>query len=307
MLPENTVEGIAGRPRADKVAEQMAEFLRWRVGNVTVTRVVELTSASLGSHLLPQATPDLARALPWLKPFVDERGELVLSFHSLVLECRGEVIVVDTCIGNDKERTYPRWNAMQSNFLADFNAAGFNPLQVATVLCTHMHVDHVGWNTRWVDGRWQPTFGNARHLYAEAEWEHWQTHDQSAAFGPVIEDSVQPIFDADLADLVPGDHAVSDEVSLTPTPGHTPGHVAVYVKSRGEEAVITGDLMHHPCQIAHPDWGASVDFDPALAAATRTEFLNQYADRPVLVIGTHFAGPTAGRIVRDGDAFRLDC
>ena len=296
MVPEKAAEGTV-----------VAEFLRWRVGDVTVTRVVELTSASLGAHLLPQASPDIARRLPWLKPFLGARGELVLSFHSLVLECRGEVIVVDTCIGNGKERTYPRWNAMQTGFLEDFAAAGFDPGGVATVLCTHMHVDHVGWNTRRVAGRWQPTFANARHLYAQAEWAHWREHGEMAAFGPVLEDSVQPIFDAGLADLVAADHAVSDEVSLEPTPGHTPGHVAVHIASKGEEAVITGDLMHHPCQAAHPDWNASVDFDAARAAATRRDFLDRYADRPVLVIGTHFAGPTAGRIVRDGDAFRLDC
>ena len=284
----------------------MGDFLRWRVGDVTVTRVVELVSASIGGYILPQAPPDVVDALPWLAPFTNAEKKLVMSFHSLVIQCRDETLVVDTCIGNDKVRNYPRWNRMQSNFLSDFSDAGFAVDAVDTVLCTHMHVDHVGWNTRLVDGSWEPTFARARYLYAEDEWAHWRETDQSEEYGPVIEDSVQPIFDAGLADLVASDHPVSDEVRLTPTPGHTPGHVSVHIQSRGEEAVITGDAIHHPCQIAHPEWSSTADVDPDASAVTRRAMLERYADRPVLVIGTHFAGPTAGRVVRDGDAFRLD-
>lgn len=280
------------------------EFLSWRVGAVRITRVVELTTASLGPYLLPQATPEILSAVPWLAPFLDDAGRPVLSIHALVVESQGRTLVVDTCIGNDKTRSYPRWNHMQGDFLERFAAAGFAVDGVDTVLCTHMHVDHVGWNTRLVDGRWQPTFGNARYLYAEAEWEHWRREPQE--FGPVVEDSVQPIFDAGLADLVAADHVVTDEVRLEPTPGHTPGHVSVHVSSQGEEAIITGDMMHHPCQMLHPDWSSTADWDLAASAATRAAFLDRYADRPVLVIGTHFATPTAGRVVRDGNAYRLD-
>ena len=285
----------------------MTDFLRWRVGDITVTRVVELTSATIGNHVLPQAPPDLTAALPWLAPFTDPLGKLVMSFHSLVIQRGDETIVVDTCIGNDKVRHYPRWNRMQSGFLADFAAAGFEVDAVGAVLCTHMHVDHVGWSTRLVEDRWLPTFAGARYLYAEEELAHWREHDQSEQYGPVMDDSIQPVFAAGLADLVAMDHRVSPEVRLVPTPGHTPGHVSVHIASRGEEAVITGDVMHHPCQAAHPDWSSTADFDQAASAATRRAFLERYADRPVLVIGTHFAGPTAGRVVRDGDAFRLDC
>ena len=280
-------------------------MLTWRVGAVRITQVVELTTASLGPHLLPQATPEILSAIPWLAPFVDERGRLVLSIHALVLESQGQTLMVDTCIGNDKPRTYPRWNHMQTDFLDRLRGAGFPPDRVDTVLCTHMHVDHVGWNTRRVDGAWVPTFPNARYLYAEREWHHWREEPQT--YGPVIEDSVRPIFDAGLADLVAGDHRVTDEVWLEPTPGHTPGHVSVHVSSEGEEAVITGDMIHHPCQIAHPHWSSTADWDPAQSAATRRAFLERYGDTPVLVIGTHFAAPTAGTVVRDGDAWRLDC
>jgi glyoxylase-like metal-dependent hydrolase (beta-lactamase superfamily II) len=279
-------------------------MLSWQIGDVRITQIVELTTASLGPYMLPQATPELMLQESWLRPFLDPQGKLVLSMHSLVVESQGERVIIDTCIGNDKDRNYPRWNGMQTDFLERLAAAGFPPESIDTVMCTHMHVDHVGWNTRRLDGRWVPTFGNARYLFAEAEWEYWRNEPQE--FGPVIEDSVQPIFDSGLAQLVHDTHRVTDEVWLEPTPGHTPGHVSVHIASAGEEAIVTGDMIHHPCQISHPDWSSSVDWDPRKSADTRDQFLERYADRPVLVIGTHFAAPTAGHIVRDGDVFRLD-
>ncbi|MEM7099356.1 MAG: MBL fold metallo-hydrolase [Pseudomonadota bacterium] len=279
-------------------------MLKWQVGAVKVTQIVELTTASLGPHLLPQATPDILAEIDWMRPFVDERNRIVLSMHSLIVESQGQTIMVDTCIGNDKPRSYPKWNYMQSDFLEKFVAAGFSTDQIDTVLCTHMHVDHVGWNTRLVAGRWTPTFANADYLFAKDEWMHWKDEEQE--YGPVIEDSVQPIFDADLAVLVDQNHRVNDEVCLIPTPGHTPGHVSIHIVSEGEEAIITGDMIHHPCQIKYPNWSSTADHNQDNAAATRDIFVKQYSDQPVLIIGTHFAGPTAGHIVRDGDSFRLD-
>jgi glyoxylase-like metal-dependent hydrolase (beta-lactamase superfamily II) len=281
-----------------------ADMVEWIVGDVRISRIQELTTASLGPHLLPQATAEALAPLPWLRPFLDDRSRLVLSIHAFIVRTREATLIVDTCIGNDKVRTYPRWNRMQGDFLERLRAAGHHEDSIDTVLCTHMHVDHVGWNTRLIDGRWQPTFANARYLFAKSEWAHWRVEEQE--YGPVIEDSVKPVFDAGLADLVDEDCEVSREIRLEPTPGHTPGHVSVHITSRGEEAVITGDMIHHPCQIAHPHWSSTADVDPDCAAVTRAHFLARYADRPVLVLGTHFAGPTAGRVVRDGDAFRLD-
>lgn len=279
--------------------------MRWQIGDVSITRIVEVTSSSLGAHILPQATPDLIAEIPWIRPFVDERNALVMSFHSFLIETRETKLLVDTCIGNDKNLNYPKWNQMKSSFLSDLESLDASTAQIEAVLCTHMHVDHVGWNTRLVDGKWVPTFPNARYLYARDEWDHWQ-YDEDDSYGAVIEESVQPIFDQGLAHLVESNCEVTDEISLFPTPGHTPGHVSVKIDSRGEEAVITGDIFHHPCQMTHEDWCATADLDESRALATRSKFLRQFADRPVLVLGTHFAGPTAGRIVSDKDAFRLD-
>ncbi|MBT6275214.1 MAG: MBL fold metallo-hydrolase, partial [Chromatiales bacterium] len=162
-----------------------------------------------------------------------------------------------------------------------------------------------GWNTMLVDGQWVPTFPQAEYLFAREEWEHWQVTDQDF-FGPVLEDSVGPIIEAGLAQLVETDHRVTDEVWLEPTPGHTPGHVSVRIHSLGEDAVITGDMTHHPCQFAHPEWAATVDHDPEQSTATRRSFYARYTDQPMLVIGTHFAAPTAGHIVRDGETYKLE-
>ncbi len=280
-------------------------MLTWQVGDVRITQIVELTTASLGPYLLPQATPEMLDAIDWLAPFVDAQQRIVLSIHALVLETRGSMPR-----GRYVYRQRQGAHAIRAGitcrdaFSRTSSSADSRRIASTPCLCTHMHVDHVGWNTRLVDGRWEPTFAKARHLFAEKEWQHWSREPQE--YGPVIEDSVQPIFDRGLADLVSESHRVSDEIRLEPTPGHTPGHVSVHITSRGEEAVITGDMIHHPCQIAHPAGRArptSIQFG---AATTRARSLERYADRPVLIIGTHFAAPTAGRIVRDGDSYRLD-
>lgn len=279
---------------------------RWKVGDVTITQVVELETATIGRMVLPQATPEAVRGIPWLSPhFIDDQGRLLFSVHALVVDSQDRRIVVDTCLGNDKERGLPEWSKLSGPFLQDLVEAGAPRESVDLVVCTHLHLDHVGWNTMLVDGRWVPTFPNARYLLARTEWEYWK--DEPEEFGPVISDSVRPIVDRGLADLVETDHKLTDEVWLEPTPGHTPGHVSVRIRSAGEDAVITGDMIHHPCQIANPDWSSAVDYDPEQSRETRREFLRRYAGQPVLVIGTHFVAPTAGRIVRDGEAYRLDC
>ncbi|MBV9585695.1 MAG: MBL fold metallo-hydrolase [Alphaproteobacteria bacterium] len=257
--------------------------------------------------ILPQATPEAIIPIEWVQPdFADERGRLKMSIHGLVVETPSRRIVVDTCLGNDKEnRRIPTWNRLQTNFLADLAAAGYPREVIDTVVCTHLHVDHVGWNTMLVDGRWLPTFPNARYLMGRAEYAHWTSRHAREDMAAVLADSVKPVHEAGLVDLVATDHRVCDEITLVPTTGHTPGHVSVRIRSEGEEALITGDFVHHPCQIAHPEWSSTADSDADEARQTRERMLQELSERPVLVIGTHFAGATAGRIVRDGDAYRL--
>jgi len=278
---------------------------RWKIGAATITRVVEIEGSSPGTFFFKDATPDRLLQHAWLKPhFLTDEGRALASIHCFVIQSAGRVIVVDTCVGNDKPREVKSWNMRQGKFLADLAEAGFPRERVDTVLCTHLHVDHVGWNTMLKEGKWIPTFPNARYLFGKKEWEHWS----GEAEGPdrnVRNDSVRPILDAGLADLVAMDHRVTPEVFLEPTPGHTPGHVSVRIRSAGEDAVITGDLMHHPVQCAEHGWASNFDTDPDAARGTRRAFLERYADRPVLVLGTHFATPTGGKIIRDGKAFRF--
>jgi glyoxylase-like metal-dependent hydrolase (beta-lactamase superfamily II) len=289
-----------------------AEMQKWRVGKVTVTKIVELEVTGGSRFILPQATYEEILPIGWLQPhFADERGRLKMSIHALAIETPERRIVVDTCLGNDKEgRRIPTWNNLQGPFLADLAAAGYPRESIDTVLCTHLHVDHVGWNTMLADGTngtktWVPTFPNARYLMGRVEFAHWQGQRERDDMAAVFADSVKPVHEAGLVDLVETDHLVCDEISLVPSIGHTPGHVSVRISSEGEEALITGDFMHHPCQIARPHWSSTADNDPDQARQTRERMLKELSEKPVLVIGTHFAGATAGRIVRDGDAYRL--
>lgn len=277
---------------------------KWQIGEVTITRIVELELPGL-SFVLPDAIPENLKSIEWLAPhFVTEEWEPIASIHALVVESEGQRIIIDTCIGNDKNLPRRKWAKRKGPFLDDLTTAGFARESIDTVLCTHLHVDHVGWNTMLADGRWVPTFPNARYLFGRVEWEYWD-RNRDGWEALVIEESIQPILDAGLHTLVETGHRVTDEVWLEPTPGHTPGHVAVRIASKGEEAVITGDLLHHPCQIARSDWIAAPDVDPKTACATRRDFISRYADTNTVVIGTHFATPTAGRIVREGETFRF--
>ena len=280
---------------------------QWKIGNVLVTRIVEMEVTGGTKFILPDATREACLPIDWMQPnFMDSEGNLIMSIHALVIDTGEKRIIVDTCIGNDKQRNIPTWSNLQTNFLNDLEEAGYPKESIDLVMCTHLHVDHVGWNTMWVDGKWVPTFDNARYLIGEAEWEHWSAEDATQARGEdIVGDSVRPVFQAGLVDLVQTDHKICEEVWLESTPGHTPGHVSVRISSKGEDALITGDCMHHPCQMAIPGMCSNADSDPDKARKTRYALLDKYADTPILIIGTHFASPTAGHIVRDGDAFRL--
>ena len=228
------------------------------LGRLRVSAVVERAGPTRPTWLLPDATPEaLERHREWLAPhFLDDRGRLLQSIHAFVVRAPGLTALVDTCVGNDKDRGgQAPFHMMRTNFLEDLRAVGVPPESVDLVICTHLHVDHVGWNTRLDNGRWVPTFPRARHLFARTEWEHWAS-ERDHNTRRIMADSVQPVLDAGLATLVEVDHRVSDELWLEPTPGHTPGHVSVRLSSGDGEAVITGDLMHHPVQVAEPGWGS---------------------------------------------------
>ena len=278
--------------------------MRWKVGNVTITKVVEMETVGHTRFILPPAGREEILQIPWLIPdFATEDGRLKMSIHALVVETPTRRIVVDTGLGNDKQgRSIPIWNDRKGPFLDDLAAAGFPPNSIDTVLCTHLHVDHVGWNTRLVDGRWVPTFTKARYVFGETEYAYWRDHSTEPDKAAVFNDSVAPIVAARQADLVAGDARICEEITLIPTPGHSPGHVSLHIRSAGEEALLAGDVAHHPCQMARLDWCSIVDSDPSRSTQSRRELFSCFADRPVLVIAGHFG---AGHIKRDGDAFRF--
>lgn len=277
--------------------------MSWTVGKVKITRFVEMETVGSTRFILPAATNDEIQKMPWLIPhFATEEGRLKMAIHSLAVETPTRRILVDTGLGNDKQgRNVPTWNNRTTPFLETMTAAGFAPESFDTVLCTHLHVDHVGWNTKLVDGKWVPAFPKASYLFGRTEYEYWRDNSTEADKAALFADSIKPIVDADRAELIPSDHQISDEISLIPTPGHSPGHMSILIQSGGEQALLTGDAAHHPCQMARLDWSSTVDADPRQAAESRRTLFSRFADTPTLVIGGHFSG---GHIQRDGDAFR---
>jgi len=285
---------------------------RWTLDTRKVDRVVEFQAAVFeAAALFPASTPAAIEShRHWLEPnLMDPASKLlILSFHSFVVRTPHHTILVDTCGGNEKNRLEkPRFHMKQWPYLERLGAAGVAPETVDFVLCTHLHVDHVGWNTRLRDGRWVPTFPRAKYLFGRPEWEHWQ--EQAKRPGGKIEahheDSVLPVIETGQAMFVETDHEIEEGIRLEPSPGHTPGHMCLHLAAAGQEAVITGDMMHHALQVAEPDWSTCFCTDPGLAARTRREFFARYADTDALILPAHFPTPTAGRIVRAGAGWRF--
>jgi glyoxylase-like metal-dependent hydrolase (beta-lactamase superfamily II) len=272
-------------------------MLMWQIGDVTIRCCVEIEMQLPIDGLLTGV--DLDRLAPhrsWLSPaFVDADDQMSIAIQSMLIESAGKRIVVDTCLGND--RHIGDLPTLHTEFLDLIAGVGFGRERVDYVLCTHLHTDHVGWNTMLVDGEWVPTFPSARYLFGATEHEFWRDHEHDSI---VTADTVDPVVDAGLADFVPTDFRLTPDVRLVPTPGHTPGHVSVLIESQGESAMISGDVLHNPLQMIDPVWGSLPDWDPSAAASTRRRVLGDLADTSTLLIGTHFAAPTAGYVRSDG-------
>jgi len=288
----------------DKKGE--SRIRRWRVGGVNIVSIMESADRIPWAPLFPAKSSELYKKYDWLVPrFITAEGEIILAVQAFVLSAGDRRIVVDTCVGNDKARELEHCSNLQTAFLEDLAADGFPPDSIDTVLCTHLHFDHVGWNTRVIDGRWQPTFPNARHLFGRREWEHCQKllRDNSGDVRHIV-DSIQPILGAGLADLVETNHRLTPNMWLEPTHGHTPGHVSLHILSEGMEAIITGDVFHSLVQFAEPEICSAACVDKEMSRKTRREFLARYENRPVRLFAVHFNDPV-GRVVRSAPNWRF--
>lgn len=282
----------------------------YRVADITIDRIVEQQGAFAKiSDFLPAATPELIDAnRSWMQPaFMDAEDKLLLCFQSYVIHTPDHIILVDSCIGNDKDRAArPTWHRKtDATYMAALAAAGVGVEDIDFVLCTHLHTDHVGWNTRLDNGRWVPTFPKARYLFSARELAFW-TERHTANPIPAIEDSVLPIVAAQRADLVDSAHVLSDHVRLVPTPGHTPDHFAVALGRGRDAAVLTGDLIHTPFQMRYPELSMMADTDAAQSAVTRRAFLERYCDTDTLCCTAHFPSPSVNRISRWDTGFRCE-
>ena len=287
---------------------------RFDLGDLAVHRVEEIVDPNCdGLAFFPDLTPEiLSRNLHWLAPrFWDvERNFMVLTMQTWVLKTRHHTVLVDTCNGNHKDRPlFPVVNQLNTPYLDRLRAVGCAPEDVDFVLCTHMHVDHVGWNTRLEDGRWVPTFPNAKYLFSRKEYEQYLPENfvngEAPMFLNVFEDSVLPVIAAGQAQFVDGGYQVNESVAIDPAPGHTPGHYIVRAGSAGNLGVFVGDAIHNPIQIAEPQISTAYCTDRALAARTRLRILEDCAEHGHLLVPTHFAPPYVGRVERSGDRFRF--
>ncbi len=288
----------------------MAMIKTFRVGSCTIHRIVE----SEGSYapalaFLPNLSSEvLANNRHWLRPFaLDENDNVILCFQSYVVQTPRQTILIDTCVGNNKDRpAQPAWHRMKSQtYLQNLADVGLRVEDIDVVLCTHLHIDHVGWNTRLENGRWVPTFPKARYLFSKRELDDLQTGSAGSSF-PHFVDSVLPIVAAGRADLVASDHVVSDYCVLLPTPGHSLDHFAVAFGKKGADVIITGDLIHSPIQARYPDVAMRADLDRQQAAKTRRTFLERFSESATFCCFSHFPSPSVARIKRWDDGFRCD-
>lgn len=279
----------------------------WIYGDVTIERVLDLEVKLSPFPLLPELTPEiLDRHRDWLGPeLMDPHGDkLIGSFHSFIIRAPDSITVVDTCCGNDKQRpNRPHYHQQANPYLERLVASGIRPEDVDYVLCTHLHGDHVGWNTRLQEGRWVPTFPNARYLVSRLEWEYWQNEARREAYNPddFYDDSIRPVYEAGQLELIDESFRIAENITVELTPGHTPGHLCVRISDGKEEAVMSGDLMHCVLQVAEPQLNSCFCEAAEEARATRKTFLKRALKNNTLVMPAHFPAPSAGRVVTTDD------
>jgi len=284
-----------------------------KLGRMTISKVFEMESGPPMTFILPEVTAqDLAHLAQWhadetLGP-TPEASKFTMSMHSYVLQLDGATILVDACNGNHKHRSIPDINQAQSPFIANLAALDLTPDDIDLVLCTHLHFDHVGWNTRLENGRWVPTFANARYLFSRRDFEYFGKQDVEDDNLRAFRDSVLPVYEAGRAELIDADIAVHREIGngvwLKPAFGHSPGNFSVLAQAGAERAIFWGDVVHHPVQLVNPGLIMSFDADPQKAREVRLRTLAQAADEALVCFPAHFRDPSAGRVLRDADRYR---
>ena len=276
-----------------------------KIGDIEVWRILEINGPYLSpEQLFPAVGPKVVRAIQEHAPhqLCQQTGGLILPIQGFLLKTPSHIILVDSCVGNDKDNSHLDWNMRSTNrFMSALSAAGISPDEIDYVLCTHLHTDHVGWNTKLENGRWVPTFPNARYLIPDEDEKHFREGS-----GNSYNQSVLPVLEAGQVELVKSEHSLGDHVTIIPTPGHTPGHVSVLLKSGGSEAIITGDAIHTSAQCWYPDWHFVYDTDAELAVKSRRHLLEEASESNRKVLGTHFALPSIGHVKANGDVFRWE-
>jgi glyoxylase-like metal-dependent hydrolase (beta-lactamase superfamily II) len=281
------------------------------LGDISIHRVVEQQGPIFQAlEFFPTLTPELLEeSRAWLQPtYLDASGKLILCVQSYIVRTPHHNILIDACVGNHKPRpNRPAWHMLASDqYERSLAATGLGVGDIDYVMCTHLHVDHVGWNTRLDNGRWVPTFPNAKYLFADRELAFWSEKEKTdPAAHPWITDSVLPIVAANRAEVMRSDHELNELVRLMPTPGHTIDHFSVHVGRAGQDALIAGDMLHSPLQARYPEMGMRADYDSALSGRTRRRVLERFCDSPTLLCTVHFPSPSAGRITRWEDGFKI--
>lgn len=299
---------------SDNPATQPEASASLQLGAIKATKITDIETMAFDTE---DVFPDLPKGdRPRLGgaiglPYMQRNGEeVVLSFYSTLLEVGGRTILIDTCCGNDKVRPErPGWHQRAGGYLERLACAGKRPEDIDYVMCTHLHADHVGWNTRLVDGRWVPTFPNAEYVFGRTEYQHWQREQEGQSDGRLLygsfEDSVLPVIQSGQAKLVEPDFSPLSGIYLEDAAGHTPGSMLIHVEDNDRRLVVAGDVLHHPVQLVVPDLPTRFCYDPERSCAVRERLLHRAADTGTVVVPGHFCGHPFVQIAEQEDHYRF--